>query len=186
MIKSICILFLLIGAACFAAQPKDALKVLKLVESAEYTTAPGLKLPAAFGDPAQNFLAVKITGLKKGVKYQATFTWEGNTGINYGMSWVDGNPFVQDWRNLGGIGSGTGTGEEARPGYETYQLFTTDPKSKKSVIYLVIRSDKPWTISLSVAPAKAGVNRDTKNNYGYYTVDDWTREDTVTFELTKN
>jgi hypothetical protein len=186
MKKLIITMLLSVSTICFAAQPKDAVKVLKLGDRAEYTTAPGLKLPSAFGDPAQNFLVVRITGLKKAVKYQAAFSWEGNTGINYGMTWVDGNPFVKDWRNLGGIGSGTGTGEELRPGYDTYQLFTTDPKSKKSVIYLVIRSDKPWTISLSVSPAAAGISRETKNSYGYYAVDDWTNGDTVTFELTRN
>jgi hypothetical protein len=109
----------------------------------------------------------------------------GGTGISYGLCWVNGNPFLPDWASFVGIGSGTGSGNP-QPGYEAYHIFAADSKSTKGVIYFVVRSNKPWRLSFAVGNAKPGVDRDTKNSYGHYAVDDLTRDGTVAYLLTRD
>lgn len=173
------------GFAVLFAQPKDGIYEVKVGDTIAVTTATGIKLPTSFGNQAENFAVFRVTGLKPGTKYMATFTYDGGTGIYYGMCWVNGNPLLPDWWSFVGIGSGTGSGK-LMPGYEMYHLFIIDPKSTKDAIYLVVRSDKPWKINFSVAPAKPGVDRNTKNSYDYSTVDDLTNEGKVTYLLDKD
>jgi hypothetical protein len=181
------IISLFVIIVCANAEPKDGINSLKLNEKTTAMTATGIKLPTGFGSPEEFYAVFRVSGLQAGVKYQATIAYDGGTDIYYGMSWLDGNPLLPDWNSFGGIGSGTGSGK-VMPGYEQTHLFTTDPKSTKGVIYLVVRSGKPWTISMTVTvtAAKAGIDRNTKNNYDYYAVEDWTKENTVLFLLTKD
>ncbi|MBN1409993.1 MAG: hypothetical protein JW969_04060 [Spirochaetales bacterium] len=184
--KRLVMVLLILGAVVFlSAETKGNVQVLKLGDASEFSTVSGIKLPAAFGKKDEYYAVIKITGLKKGNRYQATFNWEGGTDIYFGMTLIDGNPFSKNWRSLGSVGSSTGKGDPL-PGYEAYHLFATSPKSRKSAVYLVIRSDNPWTINLSVAPAKPEVNQQTKNSYGFFAVEDWTNNGTVAFELTRN
>lgn len=175
----------LISFVCLFAQAKDPFYTLTLGGTITVTTATGVELPAWFGTPEENYAVFHVTGLKPGAAYMAALTYDGGTDIHYVESWVDGNPFGRDWRPLGGVGSGTGDGEKM-PGYESWHLFTTDPKSTRGAVFFVVRSSKPWTVTLAVTEANPDVDWLTKNKYGYFAVDDWTSRGTATFLLTRD
>jgi len=166
-------------------QTTNTVYELKLGQRFTLTTAQGLTLHNSFGGPEYYYTVIRISGLKPNQKYQATLVYEGGSGIFYALSWVDGHPFQKDWRNLGGLGTGTGTGK-SMPGYETYHLFQTDAKSTKDTIYLVVRSDKPWTFELLVSEANPSINELTKNSYGYFATADWTEKGKTFFLLSRD
>lgn len=185
MKRFVFLLVLSAGIAGLYAQSVEPMYKVPVGTRATISTAQGIKLPSSFGNPSEYFAVVQVTDLKPGTKYMATITFEGGTGIYYGMVWVNGNPYIPDWNHFVGIGSGTGSGR-LMPGYYIYHIFATDPKSVKDRIYFVVRSDKPWTLDFVVTPAKPGVDRNTKNMYDYYCVDDLTNGDTVSYLLTKD
>jgi hypothetical protein len=177
------ILFFAAIISGFSQQQPDKFFDLNLNQKAAVNTVAGFTLlHSSFGPKEQYFALLRISGLKPGVKYEATFTFEGGTGINYGMSWAGGNPLAGSWYNFIGLGTGTGSGK-IMPGYETKQLFIVDSKSTENQICLVVRSDKPWVFDFSLSVANPAVNRDMKNKYGYYMVDDLTYDGRTTFLL---
>jgi hypothetical protein len=165
-----------LSVSAFSQTPAPGYLDLGVGVETTVVTKSGFKLASAFGPTDQFYAVIKIQPLKPGVKYDATFTYEAGTSIYYGQSWVNGDPGKPDWNSFIGIGSGTGGGAK-QPGYENKQLFRIDPKSTSAVIYLVVRSDKPWTFTLRVNEAAPGITREMKNKYGYYMVDDHTDGD---------
>ncbi|RPJ06796.1 MAG: hypothetical protein EHM28_09375 [Spirochaetaceae bacterium] len=63
------------------------------------------------------------------------------------------------------------------------RIFIVDPRSTENQICLIVRSDKHWTFDFSLSAANPAVNREMKNKYGYYMVDDFTYEGKTTFLL---
>lgn len=174
--KSIVMTLLLVcsifAVPCFATEAMKPLD-LDLDAKAVIRTVKGFSLHSSFGGPDYYYAVIRIDGLAPGTLYEATITYEAGTGISYAMSWVSGNPLATTWRSLGGLGSGTGTGK-SMPGYETKQIFVVGEESTEQVIYLVVRSDKPWEIGFSITDTFSGVTRESKNKYGYFMLDDWT------------
>ncbi|MCX7029988.1 MAG: hypothetical protein NTU62_07690 [Spirochaetes bacterium] len=109
--------------------------------------------------PASGYLDVAPGQAKK------TATTSGWTWM---PTWLDGDPKSKDSHSFVGIGTGTGTRE--MKGKESKFLFTVDPKSTAAFLYLVVRSNKPWDISMGLADRLSGVNRDSQDKWGYYYV----------------
>lgn len=140
-------------------------------------------LPSFFG-PSDHFYAIfRFSGLTPGQRYEATISFESGTDIGYGHSWVDGNPLGKDFWSFTGIGSGTGTGPR-RESQQKY-LFTVDPASSASVLYLVFRSHKPMPVRVSLQ-RPSGVTRDSQDQWGYYYVTDFDADRTAPFLLKRS
>lgn len=137
-------------------------------------------LPSFFGPSEHAYAIFRFTGLTPGQRYEATIGYESGTDIGYGHSWVDGNPFGPDYWSFTGIGSGTGTGPR-RESQQTF-LFTVDPASSSSSLYLVFRSHKPMPLRVSLQ-RPSGVDRNSQDRYGYYYVTDFDADRTAPFLL---
>ncbi len=145
------------------------------------TTAAGFKLASAFG-PADQFYAVfRIFPLVPGKRYEAILTYDAGTDMGFAHSWVDGDPAAKDWASFVGIGSGTGSRE--MKGKEDRFLFTVDAGSTSNVLYVLVRSARPWPIRFAVTDKLSGVNRDSQNRWGYYYVTDFDLDRTAPFLL---
>ena len=146
-------------------------------------TVAGFGLPSSFG-PAADFYAVfRLGPLAAGRRYEATLTFDAEMDIGYGMSWIDGDPKNRDFASFVGIGTGTGT--QDLKGKESKFLFTVDAKSTAVFLYLVVRSNKPWDLSLALADRLSGVTRDSQDKWGYYYVTDFDFDRTSPFLLTR-
>ena len=146
------------------------------------TTALGLAgLPPSLGSAEEYRVVLRIAPLRPGMKYEATLTYNAGTDIGYSHAWVDGNPFEKDWASFVGIGTGTGT-RELRDKQEKF-LFSIDPQSTSSTLYLALRSNKPFTFRFGVSDRLSGATPNSQDRWGYYFVRDFNADRTSPFLL---
>ena len=172
-----------LAIACGAASAVPSYVEVPMNGTRQADTVTGFGLPSFFGSAADCYAVFKLGPLAAGKRYEATLTFDAGTDIGYGMSWIDGDPKGKDFSSFVGIGTGTGTRE--MKGKESTFLFTVDPKSTAAFLYLVIRSNKPWDISMGLADRLSGVNRDSQDKWGYYYVTDFDFDRTSPFLLTR-
>ena len=136
------------------------------------TTAQGLAgLPSSLGNAEDYVTVLRLAQLMPGKKYEATLTYDAGTDIGYGHAWVDGSPFDKDWASFVGIGTGTGTRE--MQGKQEKFIFTIDPQSSSSALYVAMRTNKPFTFRFGLSDRLSGVTRDSQDRWGYYYVTDF-------------
>ena len=136
------------------------------------TTAQGLTgLPSSLGSAEDYRAVLRIAPLRPGMKYEATLTYNAGTDIGYSHAWVDGNPFEKDWASFVGIGTGTGT-RELRDKQEKF-IFSINPQSTSSTLYLALRSNKPFTFRFGVNDRLSGATPNSQDRWGYYFVRDF-------------
>ncbi len=153
-------------------------------ETKKALTAAGFAgLPPAFGGPAHNYAVFRLGPLAAGKRHEVTLTYDAGTDIGFAHSWVDGDPRGKDFASFVGIGTGTGTRE--LKGKEDKFLFTVDQKSTAGFLYLVVRSDKPWNLSVGLTETASGLTRNSQDKWGYYYVTDFDFDRTSPFVLTK-
>ncbi|MCE5272790.1 hypothetical protein LLH00_16040 [bacterium] len=135
------------------------------------TTAQGLTgLPSGFGSAEEYMVVLRLAPLRPGVRYEGTLTFDAGTDIGYGYALVDGDPFLGDWFSF--VGSGTGTGTREMKDKQQKILFTVDPKSTSSALYLPFRTNKPFTFRYAISDKPSGVTPASQDPWGYYYVDD--------------
>ena len=147
------------------------------------TTGGWTWMPSYLGGPDAVYAVFRFGPLAAGRRYEATLTFDAGTDIGYGMSWIDGDPRNRESVSFVGIGTGTGTRE--MKGKESKFLFTVDAKSTAAYLYLVLRSSKPWDITMALADRLSGVSRDSQDKWGYYYVTDFDVDRTSPFLLTR-
>lgn len=170
-------------AASKPVQPADSGQFVDvpLHSTRSVTTMPHPdRLPSFFGSSSDLFRVFRFSGLVPGQRYEVTLAFESGTDIGYAHSWVDGNPFSRDYASFTGIGTGTGTGPK-RESQQKY-LFSVDPKSSSSVMYLVFRSNKPMPLQISLQ-RPSGVTKNSQDRWGYYYVTDFDADRTAPFLL---
>lgn len=146
------------------------------------TTVLGLTgLPSGLGSADSYMAVLRIVPLVPGQKYEATLTYDAGTDIGYAHAWVDGNPYKKDWSSYVGIGTGTGS-RELKNKQEKF-LFTVDPKSTSNMLFVVMRSSKPFKFSFAVNDRPSGVTRNSQDRWGYYFVRDFDADRTSPFLL---
>ncbi len=145
------------------------------------TTVTGVGLPPAYGSPEQFYTVFRIFPLAPGKRYEATLTYDAGTDMGYAHNWQDGDPLSKD--NVSFVGIGTGTGTRQMKDKEEKFLFTVDTKSTSNVLYVIVRSYKPWNIRFSVTDRLSGVTRDSQDRWGYYYVTDFDVNKTAPFLL---
>ncbi len=151
------------------------------VNSAKSIVTENATLPTGFGPRNQYYVVFRIGPVVPGKRYEATLGFQSGSDTGFGMAWVDGDP-RQKYASFLGIGSQTGTGQ-VRP-METKYLFSVDPRSTSDVLFLVIRSDKPWNINMTMAD-RTTVTRDSRDRWGYYNVTDFDFDKNSPFLLTR-
>jgi hypothetical protein len=173
---------LLLGAETAFAQ--SSITEIPINTEKTVTTVLGVTgLHASFGSPDQYMAVLRIAPFAAGRRYEATLTFDAGTDIGYGYSLVDGNPFGKDWASMIGIGTGTGTRE--MKGKQEKCLFTVDPKSTANAIYLVIRTNKPFTFRYGVSDTLSGATPNSQDKWGYYYVSDFDANRTSPFIITR-
>ena len=146
------------------------------------TTVLGLPdLPSALGSPEDYRVVLRLAPLRSGMKHEATLTYNAGTDIGYAHAWIDGNPYEKDWFSFVGIGTGTGS-RELKDKQEKF-LFTVDPKSTSSTLYVALRSNKPFTSRFGVSDRLSGLNPNSQDRWGYYCVRDFDADRTAPFLL---
>jgi len=166
-----------LATSIWAAEPVEVpLNAAKSLMTGQHP----IGLPSFFGPNEHAYAIFKFKDLVPGQRYEATISYESGTDIGFGHSWVDGDPFRSEYWSFTGIGTGTGTG----PRRESQQkfLFTVDPKSSCSELYLVFRSHRPMALRVSLQ-RPSGVTRDSQDRYGYYYVTDFDVDRTAPFLL---
>ncbi len=171
MKKGVLSAVVLLALICPAQAPAaDGCYDLGVNSSLAVATITGIPdIPPGFGPRDQYYAFFRIGPVVSGKRYEATLGYESGSDTGFGMAWVDGDP-KQKYASFLGIGSQTGTGQ-VRP-METKYLFSIDPRSTSDVLFLVIRSDKPWNIKMTVAD-RATVTRDSRDRWGFYNVTDF-------------
>jgi len=183
VISVIAILALLLPAALLLASPPY---VEVQPGSAKSTATQGgyTWMPGPLGGPDQLYAVFRLGPLTAGKAYAVTLTYDAGTDIGYAHSWIDGDPAAKDFVSLVGIGTGTGTRE--LKGKEDKFLFTVDQKSTSNLLCLLVRSNKPWSLSLGLADRPAGLTRNSQDRWGYYYVTDFDFDRTSPFLLTRS
>ena len=172
----------LLLAAVFAVP--EALVVDVPVGSAQaVTTATGAGVHSSFGSADEYFAVFRLFPVVPGKRYEATLTYDAGGDMGYGLAWMDGNPATRDWANFVGIGSGTGTRE--MKGAELKYLFSVAPQSSSNVLYVLVRSAKPWPIRFALTDRPTGVTPDSQNRWGYYYVSDFDADKYAPFLLSR-
>jgi hypothetical protein len=139
------------------------------------TTVRGLAgLPSSLGSVEDYRVVLRIAPLRPGMKYEATLTYDAGSDIGYSHAWVDGSPYEKDWASFVGIGTGTGT-RELRDKQEKF-LFSINPQSTSSALYLPFRSNKPFTFRFGVSDRLSGKTPNSQDRWGYYFVRDYDAE----------
>ncbi len=174
--------FMLICCLAGIAWSADVVEVPVGGGKAVTTGAHPAGLSSFFGPSDNYYTLFKLTGLAPGQRYEATMAFQSGTNIAYAHGWGEGNPLGHDYRSFTGIGTGTGSG----PLHESQQkfLFTIDPKSSSSVMYVVFRSNRPMPLRFSLQ-SPSGVTRDSQDRWGYYYVTDFDVDRTAPFLLTR-
>jgi hypothetical protein len=140
-------------------------------------------LAAAFGSPSDPKVVFRLGPLTPGRRYEVTLTYDAGTEIGYAHSWVDGSPFGPDWGIFVGVGSETGS--RPLPGKQEKFLFTVDPSSTSSFLFLVIRStNRPFPLKVSLS-APTGVTNQSQDRWGYGYVTDFDSNRAAPFRLTR-
>ncbi|MDQ5984649.1 MAG: hypothetical protein CSYNP_00344 [Syntrophus sp. SKADARSKE-3] len=169
---------------CTVAAAQDGIIDVPVNTGKTVTTALGLKgLPSGLGSADAYMAVLRISPLASGKKYEATLTYDAGTDIGYAHAWVDGNPFGKEWISFVGIGTGTGTREMR--GKQDKFLFSIDPKSTSNTLYLVLRTNKPFTFRFGVNDQLSGVTPNSQDRWGYYFVRDFDADRTAPFLLTR-
>ncbi|MEI8225979.1 MAG: hypothetical protein WCG82_08625 [Bacteroidota bacterium] len=145
------------------------------------TTKTGLGLPPSYGPPEHFYTVFRIFPLVPGKRYEATLTFDAGTDMGYAHNWQDGDPASRD--SVSFVGIGTGSGSREMKNKEERFLFTVDPQSTANVLYVIMRSHKPWNIRFSVTDRLSGVTRDSQDRWGYYYVTDFDFNKTSPFLL---
>jgi hypothetical protein len=169
--------------ACVAAHAAPSYVDVAVNSSRQTTTATGFSLPSFFGSAGDHHAVFRFAPLAPGGRYEVTLTYDAGSDIGYGHSWVDGDPMGQDYWSFVGIGTGTGTRE--LKGKEDKFLFTVDPRSTSNVLYLVVRSNKPWKLAAALTDRASGLTRDSRDKWGYTYVTDFDFDRTAPFLLTR-
>ncbi len=171
------------ACAATAASAVPAYVVVPMNSTQPADTVVGYGLPSFFGSAADCYAVFRLGPLAPGRRYEATLTYDAGTDIGYASAWVDGDPAGKDFASFVGIGTGTGTRELT--GKEDKFLFTVEAKSTAPFLYLVMRSNKPWKVSVGVTDRLSGVNRNSQDRWGYYYVTDFDFDKTSPFLLTR-
>ncbi|HOL60112.1 MAG TPA: hypothetical protein PLT64_09670 [Syntrophales bacterium] len=158
---------------CGLAFAKAGFYDLPVNTSVEVTTMTGVELPRFYGPPEHYYAIFKIWPVVPGKKYEATLTYDAGDDMGFGVSWIDGDPSGQDSYSFVGIGTGTGT--KYMPGAEKKYIFSVSPESTSNVIYMLVRSHRPWKIKFSVTDRLSGVTKNSQDKWGYYYVDEFPR-----------
>jgi hypothetical protein len=172
---------LALGTGVVFAAPKHIEVPVNGFRQAE--TVFGYGLPSYFGPADYHYAVFRLGPLSPGRRYEATLTFDAGTDIGYGTVWVDGDPSGKEYGSF--LGTGTGTGTREMKGKETKYLFTVDPKSTAPFLYLVVSSNKPWKVGVSITDRLTGVNPNTQDRWGYYYVDDLDADRYAPFLLTR-
>lgn len=149
------------------------------------TTALGLVgLSTAFGSAEEYKVVLRILNLKAGQKYEATITYdaEPDNAIHYAHSWVDGNPYTNDWYSFIGIATGTGT-REFKSGRQEKFIFSIDSKSNSNTLYIPLKSNKQFTFRFSITDKLTGVNPNSIDKWGETYVKDFDENKAAPFLL---
>jgi hypothetical protein len=168
------------GAVTPAASPH---LTLAPGETRRADTARAAWMPSAFGSSTYHYIVFRLAPLAAGRRYEMTLTYDAGTDVSYALSWVDGDPAAADWRSFTGVG--TSTGRQALPGKQEKYLFSVDAKSTSSAMYVVVRSDVPWNLSLSLTDKPTGVTPASKDKWGFFYVNDFDADRTSPFLLTR-
>lgn len=153
-------------------------------ETKRTVTATGFSwMPGFLGGPDGHYAIFRLGPLTPGRRYEATMTFDAGTDIGYGHSWIDGDPKGRDVWSFVGIGTGTGTRE--MKGAEKKFLFTVDPKSTAAFMYVILRSNKPFSLSFGLTDRVSGVTPNTQDRWGYYYVTDFDADKNAPFVLTR-
>jgi hypothetical protein len=140
-------------------------------------------MPNYLGGPEGHYVIFRLGPLAPARRYEATMTFDAGTDIGYGHSWIDGDPRGKDFASFVGIGTGTGTRE--MKGAEKKFLFTVDPKSTTAFVYVVLRSNKPFDLSMGLSDRLSGVTPNTQDRWGYTYVTDFDADRTAPFVMTR-
>ena len=159
------------AAAVVEAPASGYVDVAPGAEKRTSTTSGWTWLPSYLGGPEGFFAVFRLGPLSAGKRYEATLTFDAGTDIGYGLSWLDGDPKSRDTGSFVGIGTGTGTRE--MKGKQAKYLFSVDAKSTAPFLYLLVRSSKPWDVSMALTDRLSGVTRDSQDTWGYYYVSDF-------------
>ena len=176
----ICAMLAFVAGAASAA-PK--LVDVPVNGSRQAETVAGYGLPSFFGPADYHHQVFRLGPLSPGRRYEATLTFDAGTNIGYGTAWVDGDPSGKEYWSF--VGTGTGTGTREMKGYEAKYLFSVDAKSTAPYLYLVVSSNKPWKLGVSVTDRLSGANPNTQNAWGYYYVTDFDADKNAPFLLTR-
>ncbi len=173
-----CFVCLCIGSPAAA---RTGFHDLQVPSALDVTTVTGVKLPSFFGAPDQHYAIFKIWPVVHGKRYEATLTFDAGTDIGYATSWVDGDPWGKDFWSFVGIGTGTGT--RVLKGKEEKFLFSIDPGSTSNVLYVLVRSHRPWNIRFGVTDSPSGVTNQSQDKWTYYYVKDFDADRNAPFLL---
>ena len=166
---------LAIGGSAACAAPKHVEVPMNGSRQAE--TVAGYGLPSYFGPADYHYAVFRLGPLSPGRRYEATLTFDAGTNIGYGTSWVDGDPSGKEYASF--VGTGTGTGTREMISKEAKYLFTVDAKSTAPFLYLVVSSNRPWKLGVSVTDRLSGANPSTQDKWGYYYVTDFDADRTL-------
>jgi hypothetical protein len=140
-------------------------------------------MPTYLGGPDQLYAVIRMGPLSAGKSYAASLIFDAGTEIGYALAWMDGDPANRESYSF--VGTGTGTGSRELKGKRETFLFAVDAKSTSNVLYLLIRSNKPWNFSVELANRPGGLSRDSQDQWGYYYVTDFTFNNAPPFLLTR-
>ena len=147
------------------------------------TTVAGVALPTSFGGPDSFYAVLRLGPLAAGARVEFTLTFDAGTDMGWAAAWVDGDPAGKDWGTL--LGTGTGTGTREMKGKEAKSLFSVAPASTSNVLFLVLRSARPWTVKAALTDRLSGATPNTQDRWGYYYVDDFDTSRYSPFLLTR-
>ncbi len=181
VLSSLSLAMVVACATAFAAPPYVDVAVNS---SKQASTVTAFGLPSFFGASSDCHAVFRFAPLAAGKRYEVTLTYDAGTDIGYAHSWVDGDPMGQDYASFVGVGTGTGTRE--LKGKEDKFLFTVDPKSTSNVLYLVLRSNKPWKLGVTLTDRSSGITRNSQDRWGYYYVTDFDFDRTSPFLLKRS
>ncbi len=181
MRKCLSLAVLLMVAVCTAAFAAPPYIDVPVNSSGQATTVTGFGLPQFFGAAGDYYAVFRFAPLVPGRRYEVTLAYDAGTDIGYGHSWVDGDPMGKDYVSFVGVGTGTGTRE--MKGKEEKYLFSVDAKSTSNALYLVVRSNKPWKLAVSLSDRPSNLTRNSQDRWGYTYVTDFDADKNAPFLL---
>jgi hypothetical protein len=176
------------GAPAAAAAPPSPSGYLELPPNATRPVQTAKSYPAMpnfFGGPDGHYAILHMGPLAAGRRYELTLSFDAGDDVGYSAAWVDGDPLGTEYWSFVGIGTGTGT-RELKNKQQKY-LFSIDAKSSSASMYLLVRSNRPWKLSVSLTDRLTlGLSRNSQDPWGYFYVDDFDESRHSPFVLTRS